>query len=91
MDYFTNPYLALIATFLGTVAADGGSHSRTGCGGQSLDIRCPGGTEIKIIQAIYGRFDSNTCQSAKNDYNSETKCSVPVKESQNSKYSRIIQ
>jgi hypothetical protein len=69
---------ALIAV-LGTVAT-AEQNSRTACGGNSLEIRCPGGTEIKILSAMYGRFKTDTCLSSKNSYNSKLKCSLPKEE-----------
>lgn len=74
--------LAVIA-LLGQAAGDlRGTHSRTGCSGNDLEIRCPGGTEIKILQALYGRFDSDTCQNVLSSFEDITKCSLPPKESQ---------
>ncbi|CBY10167.1 unnamed protein product, partial [Oikopleura dioica] len=52
--------------------------SRTGCPAQTLDLVCPSGTEINIIKAMFGRFESDVCESAKTDLAPNKKCSLPV-------------
>ncbi|CAG5109587.1 Oidioi.mRNA.OKI2018_I69.chr2.g4107.t1.cds [Oikopleura dioica] len=54
------------------------ARSRTGCPGQTLDLVCPSGTEINIIKAMFGRFESDVCQSAKTELAPNKKCSLPV-------------
>lgn len=63
------------------LAGSAAARSRTGCPGQTLDIGCPGGTEINITQAMYGRFQSDVCQSTKTETSPNKKCSLPVGES----------
>jgi hypothetical protein len=67
--------ISAFVALLGTVASE--QTSRTACAGNSLEIRCPGGTEIKVLSAMYGRFKTDTCLSSKNSYNSNLKCSFP--------------
>ena len=57
---------------------DPGTHSRTGCDGNSLEIRCAGGTEIKILKTMYGRFQLDTCKNVESGYTNESKCSLPI-------------
>ncbi|CBY38475.1 unnamed protein product, partial [Oikopleura dioica] len=52
--------------------------SRTGCPAQTLDLVCPSGTEINIIKAMFGRFESDVCESAKTVLAPNKKCSLPV-------------
>lgn len=72
-------HLKVLSLLIGVLGQhDAGTHSRTGCDGNSLEIRCAGGTEIKIVQAIYGRFQSDTCKNIKEDYQEEMNCSISV-------------
>ena len=64
---------------MGITLADGQSHSRIGCGDENLDIRCAGGSEIKITEAIYARQNAGTCRNSRADYD-EKPCSLPKEE-----------